>query len=156
MADTTRRPETPSHLKTRECGGAPLPSIGTSRPRSSDPLSGQARCRAATYHHSRLCSSSSSIIMPASVASLDSIASEDSWDFERELALQQEWEESLEELQKLLTFVLLPFFGKWFGRRTSHWGKYKPCQLLTVMSNARSLLQLSPGTLDSDSASRSF
>ncbi|KAI0687759.1 hypothetical protein BC835DRAFT_1286101 [Cytidiella melzeri] len=59
--------------------------------------------------------------MPASVASLDSsIASDDSWDEEEQL-LQQEWEESMEDLQRLVTFVLMPLFGKWLGRRWSYW-----------------------------------
>ena len=60
--------------------------------------------------------------MPASAASLDSVApSEDSWDEEDRL-LEQEWQESLEDLQRLLTFVLMPVFGKWIGRTTIHWG----------------------------------
>lgn len=61
--------------------------------------------------------------MPGSVASLDSsLSSNDTWDEEDRL-LQQEWEESLEDLQRLLTFVLMPFLGKWLGRRWSHWGE---------------------------------
>lgn len=63
--------------------------------------------------------------MPASVASLDSsIGSDDeeTW-AEQERLLQQEWEESLEDLQRLFTFILMPYFGKWLGRRWSHWGE---------------------------------
>ena len=61
--------------------------------------------------------------MPASVASLDTISSDDSYDSteEERLALL-EWEESLEQLQQLFAIVLLPFFGKWLGRRWSYWG----------------------------------
>jgi len=33
--------------------------------------------------------------------------------------MQQEWEESLQQLQMLCSIVLLPFLGKWLGRRTS-------------------------------------
>ena len=62
--------------------------------------------------------------MPASVASLDSLApSDDSYDSDEEERLAQlEWEESLEQLQQLFAIVLLPFLGKWLGRRWSHWG----------------------------------
>ena len=50
--------------------------------------------------------------MPASVASLDTISSDDSYDSteEERLALL-EWEESLEQRQQLFAIVLLPFFG---------------------------------------------
>ncbi|KAJ3552029.1 hypothetical protein NM688_g4371 [Phlebia brevispora] len=63
--------------------------------------------------------------MPASVASLDSISlSDDSYDSDEEERLAQlEWEESLEQLQQLFAVVLLPYLGKWLGRRWSHWGK---------------------------------
>ncbi|KAF7799248.1 hypothetical protein EIP86_010480 [Pleurotus ostreatoroseus] len=61
--------------------------------------------------------------MPASVASLDSIdLSEASYDEDEEERLAQlEWEESLEQLQDLFALVLLPYLGKWMGRRWSHW-----------------------------------
>ncbi|KAH8102522.1 hypothetical protein BXZ70DRAFT_1006439 [Cristinia sonorae] len=64
--------------------------------------------------------------MPASVSSLDSTSrsdysyDDDDDDDEYRLA-QQEWEESLAQLQQLVTVVLLPFFGKFLGRRWSHW-----------------------------------
>ncbi|KAL4241673.1 hypothetical protein ABKN59_000861 [Abortiporus biennis] len=46
----------------------------------------------------------------------------ESYDSEEELRLaQEEWEESLEQLQQLVSIVLLPFLGKWLGRRWSHW-----------------------------------
>ncbi|KAF9270134.1 hypothetical protein L218DRAFT_992791 [Marasmius fiardii PR-910] len=34
---------------------------------------------------------------------------------------QEEWEESLRQLQQLFSFVLLPLVGKWLGRRWSYW-----------------------------------
>ncbi|KAF4623786.1 hypothetical protein D9613_002085 [Agrocybe pediades] len=60
--------------------------------------------------------------MPSSTASLDDISSNaSSYDSEEEYRLaQQEWEESLHQLQQLVSVVLLPFFGKWLGRRWSH------------------------------------
>lgn len=65
--------------------------------------------------------------MPNSVHSLDfsstsSDGSYDSDDEEYRLA-QQEWEESIAQLQQLVSFVLMPFFGKWLGRKWSYWGK---------------------------------
>jgi len=64
--------------------------------------------------------------MPKSEASLDlsSSTSEASYDSDEEdLRLaQKEWEESLEQLQQLMSVVLLPFLGKWLGRRWSQWG----------------------------------
>ncbi|KAI0080285.1 hypothetical protein K474DRAFT_1657997 [Panus rudis PR-1116 ss-1] len=60
--------------------------------------------------------------MPRSVASIDTTSSADSYDSDEELRLaQQEWEESLEQLQQLVSMVLLPYLGKWLGRRWSHW-----------------------------------
>ncbi|KAF9056488.1 hypothetical protein BJ165DRAFT_1522391 [Panaeolus papilionaceus] len=53
--------------------------------------------------------------------SLDDAASISSYDSEEEYKLaQEEWEESLRQLQQLFSIVLLPFFGKWLGRRWSH------------------------------------
>ncbi|KZP16853.1 hypothetical protein FIBSPDRAFT_53216 [Athelia psychrophila] len=63
--------------------------------------------------------------MPTSSASLSisSSSSEASYDSDEEYRqVQKEWEESLEQLQQLVSVVLLPFFGKWLGRKTSYWG----------------------------------
>jgi len=34
---------------------------------------------------------------------------------------QREWEASLEQLQLLLTMVIVPFAGKYFGRKFAYW-----------------------------------
>ncbi|KAL8392703.1 hypothetical protein RB595_002772 [Gaeumannomyces hyphopodioides] len=34
---------------------------------------------------------------------------------------QREWEASLEQLQLMLTMVLIPFAGKYFGRKFAYW-----------------------------------
>lgn len=34
---------------------------------------------------------------------------------------QKEWEASLEQLQLLLTLVVVPFAGKYFGRKFAYW-----------------------------------
>ena len=63
--------------------------------------------------------------MPRSIDSLDSVsvASDTSYgtDDEEQL-LEQEWKESLGQLQQLFTIVLMPIFGRWLGRKWSFWG----------------------------------
>ncbi|SJL05507.1 uncharacterized protein ARMOST_08875 [Armillaria ostoyae] len=34
---------------------------------------------------------------------------------------QQEWEESIHQLQQLFSIVLLPLLGRYLGRRWSYW-----------------------------------
>lgn len=36
---------------------------------------------------------------------------------------QREWEESLEQIQLLLTMVLVPFAGKYLGRKFAYWSR---------------------------------
>lgn len=68
--------------------------------------------------------------MPRSEASLDDLSSDTSYDAEEDYRLaQQEWEESLQQLQQLLTVVLMPFVGKWLGRRWSYWGQPLLCTI---------------------------
>ncbi|OCF32518.1 hypothetical protein I317_00283 [Kwoniella heveanensis CBS 569] len=35
--------------------------------------------------------------------------------------IQEEWEESLRQMEVVLSIVIMPFFGKWFGRQWSYW-----------------------------------
>ncbi|KAF2114620.1 hypothetical protein BDV96DRAFT_494978 [Lophiotrema nucula] len=35
---------------------------------------------------------------------------------------EKEWRESLQQLELLLTMVLVPFVGKYFGRKCAYWG----------------------------------
>jgi hypothetical protein len=56
------------------------------------------------------------------VDSLPSISSS-ILDSEDESDAQQEWERSLEQLQLLLTMVIIPFAGKYFGRKFAYWSK---------------------------------
>ena len=47
-----------------------------------------------------------------------------SWDSEdHERRLQQEWDENVRQLQTIIQIMLLPFFGKWLGRKWSYWGR---------------------------------
>ena len=36
---------------------------------------------------------------------------------------EREWRESLQQLELLLTMVLVPYLGKYFGRKCAYWGK---------------------------------
>ncbi|KAF8634428.1 hypothetical protein AX15_000879 [Amanita polypyramis BW_CC] len=58
--------------------------------------------------------------MARSVDSLDGL-SDSSYDDEEHRLAQQEWEDSLIQLQQLFAAVLLPYLGKWLGRQWSHW-----------------------------------
>ena len=62
--------------------------------------------------------------MPDSVVSIDSYFSSDDSDDEEYRLAQQEWEESLEQLAQVVSVVLLPFLGRWLGRRWSYWGEF--------------------------------
>ncbi len=62
--------------------------------------------------------------MPNSVVSIDSYFSSDLSDDEEYRLAQQEWEESLEQLAQIVSVVLLPFLGRWLGRRWSYWGMF--------------------------------
>jgi len=35
---------------------------------------------------------------------------------------EREWRESLQQLELLLTMVVVPFVGKYFGRKAAYWG----------------------------------
>jgi hypothetical protein len=49
-----------------------------------------------------------------------SVASYDPYDDEAELA----WRESLQELELLVSLVLVPFIGKWIGRKCAYWSEH--------------------------------
>lgn len=35
---------------------------------------------------------------------------------------EREWKESLQQLELLLTMVMVPYLGKYFGRKCAYWG----------------------------------
>lgn len=39
---------------------------------------------------------------------------------------EREWKESLQQLELLLTMVLVPFAGKYLGRKCAYWGELIP------------------------------
>lgn len=56
--------------------------------------------------------------LPSSISSGVLSAEADSED------AQREWEESLEQIQLLLTMVLVPFAGKFLGRKFAYWSRF--------------------------------
>lgn len=51
-----------------------------------------------------------------------SSASSDDDDFPSDA--EREWRESLQQLELLLTMVLVPYLGKYFGRKCAYWGEW--------------------------------
>lgn len=74
-----------------------------------------------------------------SISSLDSSpdSSDDGYDSDEELRLaQQEWEENVRQLQLLVSVVLLPYVGKFLGRKWAHSGEH--CMLDLNLRSAHS------------------
>ena len=44
---------------------------------------------------------------------------------EEESDAEKEWKESLQQLELILTMVLVPYAGKYFGRKCAYWGESK-------------------------------
>lgn len=58
------------------------------------------------------------------VDSLPSVSTDELYsDVDSDTDAQAEWERSLEQLQLLLTMVIVPFVGKYFGRKFAYWSK---------------------------------
>jgi len=59
------------------------------------------------------------------VDSLPESGETSSVDEDRDLSdAEREWRESLQQLELLLTMVLIPYIGKYFGRKLAFWGKF--------------------------------
>lgn len=43
---------------------------------------------------------------------------------------EREWKESLKQLELLLTVVVVPYLGKYFGRKCAYWGECARCSFL--------------------------
>lgn len=57
--------------------------------------------------------------LPSEPDSDDVTVSEDDYESDAE----REWKESLQQLELLLTMVIVPYMGKYFGRKFAYWGK---------------------------------
>ncbi|KAF7880721.1 uncharacterized protein EAF01_011990 [Botrytis porri] len=55
--------------------------------------------------------------LPSSVNSSDYASSDDG----EESDAQKEWEASLQQLEMMLTMVIVPWCGKYFGRKFAYW-----------------------------------
>lgn len=56
----------------------------------------------------------------------DSASSDDIDDDDEDVGesdAEKEWKESLQQLELLLTMVLVPYMGKYFGRKCAYWGE---------------------------------
>lgn len=66
---------------------------------------------------------------------------------------EAEWRESIEQLELLLTMVLVPFVGKYLGRRCAYWGTSLTCSLAGSMLKE---LQVGQGSWSGNTRSRSL
>ena len=57
--------------------------------------------------------------LPSSISSSE-LESEDQSD------AQEEWEASLQQLELVLTMIIVPYAGKYFGRKFAYWSKFCP------------------------------
>jgi len=60
---------------------------------------------------------------------------------------EAEWQESLQQLELLFSLVVIPFFGKWVGRRCAYWGT-RPCPLAVPLASTLETDLLSRFSLD--------
>lgn len=60
--------------------------------------------------------SDDSVSYPSSEASFDSD--------DQHALIQEEWEESMRQLEMVVSVILLPFLGKWWGRKFAFWGEF--------------------------------
>ncbi|OAL67586.1 hypothetical protein A7C99_0711 [Trichophyton rubrum] len=61
--------------------------------------------------------------LPSSPGSDSSLDLDLSVDIDEESDAEAEWRESLQQLEMLLTMVLVPFVGKFLGRKCAYWGE---------------------------------
>ncbi|EEH10773.1 predicted protein [Histoplasma capsulatum G186AR] len=57
-----------------------------------------------------------------SVSASDSSLEGDFSDGDEESDAEREWKESIQQLELLLTMVIIPFVGKYLGRKCAYWG----------------------------------
>ncbi|WOO85040.1 uncharacterized protein LOC62_06G008543 [Vanrija pseudolonga] len=56
-------------------------------------------------------------------SSLPSYPSSDASDYSDDQAalIQEEWDESMRQIEGVISLLILPFFGKWYGRKVAFW-----------------------------------
>ena len=58
-----------------------------------------------------------------SVPDSDDISTSDDGEYNGESDAEREWKESVQQLELLLSMVLVPYLGKYFGRKFAYWGE---------------------------------
>jgi hypothetical protein len=58
------------------------------------------------------------------VDSLPSSIDSSDLDSEEESDAQKEWEASLQQLELVLTMIIVPYAGKYFGRKFAYWSEF--------------------------------
>lgn len=53
---------------------------------------------------------------------IDSGSDSGDTDAELDAMVQEEWEESLRQMEVVISIIVIPYFGKWFGRQWAFWG----------------------------------
>jgi hypothetical protein len=56
------------------------------------------------------------------VDSLPSTDTEETQDAHEESDAEREWRESMQQMELLLTIFVIPYIGKYFGRKVAYWG----------------------------------
>jgi hypothetical protein len=46
-------------------------------------------------------------------------------EFDDDSDADREWKESLQQLELLLSMVIVPYIGKYFGRKFAYWGMFR-------------------------------
>jgi hypothetical protein len=113
-----------SALQLRFCVSA-FPTIEACSSATLNPLLCQKRCFPSSF-----AAMASQSPIPASEHQreddLDSLPSTETSgslvDEERESDAEKQWQESLQQLELLLTMVIVPYIGKYFGRKAAYWG----------------------------------
>jgi hypothetical protein len=57
--------------------------------------------------------------LPSSPTTTDSLSLSDDEEYAQ---AQREWEESLQQLELVLSMVIIPYMGKYFGKKFAYWG----------------------------------
>jgi hypothetical protein len=93
---------------------------------------------------------------PDEIDSLPSSATSSSADDDEYLSdADREWKESLQQLELLLTMVMVPYLGKYFGRKFAYWGTSCSRCKVRVKDGILTILQDGPSSWSGNTPSKS-
>jgi hypothetical protein len=93
---------------------------------------------------------------PDEIDSLPSSATSSSADDDEYLSdADREWRESLQQLELLLTMVMVPYLGKYFGRKAAYWGMSCPRCTEWGRDRVLTILQDGPSSWSGNTPSKS-